>query len=48
LLSVQVLNAPETASGDGGLLAAFWESLSAAFGVETHASTGGEGAEEAV
>ncbi len=48
MLSVQMLHAPETACGNGGLLAAFREDLSVAFGIETHACARGEGAEESV
>ena len=48
MFPVQVLDAPETARCDGRFLAAFWHDLRAAFGVETHARAGREGAEEAL
>lgn len=46
MLAVQVLDAPETAGGDGAFLGVGGEGLGGAVGVEAEAGGGGEGAEE--
>lgn len=47
MFTVEVLDAPEATGGDGAFLSVGGEVLGGAVGVEAHAGSGGEGAEEA-